>query len=398
MTFITNIITKPSQEQQGSFGRLRVCAPYTIIDTSHLKDINDEQETSSIVGAGTITLNPNSPFVLMNLTGAGTLIKQTRGRGIYQPSKSLLVYLTAVINVGNDATCTSRIGYFDDDDGIYFEYSNGWSIVIRTSSSGVPVNDKIIQANWNFDKMDGTGPSGIVVDSTKVQIYFIDFEWLGVGKVRTGFLIDGIYYFAHIFTNSNTGTLAYMNSPNQPIRYEISSTGGAGSLRKMCAAVVSEGGDPTVGRHYSLNMGITFKTIDAIEKAIIGIRIKASRPKATIRIDSISGISEGKKDCLIQGKIIRDVNPLTANTWISNSTVVEYNIDSTAYSNTGAILVDSNIINLGSGVVSLELTRANNNNILSVNLAGISDTFVVTGIVAGGTDTANIIIGYTELN
>ena len=65
------------------------------------------------------------------------------------------------------------------------------------------LDNKIIQSNWNVDVFNGTGASGITLDFSKSQIFFIDYEWLGTGRVRCGFFIDGIPYYCHAIHNSN---------------------------------------------------------------------------------------------------------------------------------------------------------------------------------------------------
>jgi hypothetical protein len=404
MTFITNVITTPAESQLGAFGRLRTAQPYTMVETSHLKDINSEQETQSITGAGTITLNTNAPLVDMTLTGAGTLVKQTRARGIYQASKSLLVYLTGVLNSGINATgVTSRIGYFDADDGAYFEHQGGTGlfITIRSSGSGSVVNNSISQASWNVDKMDGTGPSGKTIDATKNQIFFLDFEWLGAGMVRSGFIIEGKYCYAHKFFHSNLVNQPYMNSPNQPIRYEISSSGGAGSLKKICGAVVSEGGGPAVGRQYTVNMGITYKSVSSNEKSVLALRMKTGFPKANIRINSIVVGTNNNIAILVTSYILRDVvstTVLPGASWTSASTVVEYDISATSFIKTGSIITQSDIINNKNKRTYINMSNTYND-VLTTNIAGISDLFVVSGIsINNSSCPVSVIINYSEIN
>jgi hypothetical protein len=61
----------------------------------------------------------------------------------------------------------------------------------------------LINHAWNGDKLDGTGASGLTLDLTKPQILWIDFEWLGVGNVRCGFIINGQYIVCHTYQTAN---------------------------------------------------------------------------------------------------------------------------------------------------------------------------------------------------
>jgi len=122
----------------------------------------------------------------------------------------------------NTSGITTRIGYFDNSNGLFFQYdtsSSTISVVLRNTTTDTPIP----QSSWNIDKMDGTGVSGITLNFTKAQLFVIDFEWLSVGRIRFGFYIFGRINYCHQITNLNELTNPYMLSPNLPSRYEISS-------------------------------------------------------------------------------------------------------------------------------------------------------------------------------
>jgi hypothetical protein len=80
---------------------------------------------------------------------------------------------------------------------------------------------KVPQSQWNIDKMDGTGPSGYVINPARMQMVYIDYTWYGAGFIRFGFrAADGNIYYCHKMPNNNTNTEAYMRSGNLPARYE----------------------------------------------------------------------------------------------------------------------------------------------------------------------------------
>jgi hypothetical protein len=71
----------------------------------------------------------------------------------------------------------------------------------------------------------------------------LDLQWLGMGRVRCGFDIDGRFWPAHEFRNANSVTAVYMKTANLPVQYEIVSAAGAvASMKATCSTVVSEGG------------------------------------------------------------------------------------------------------------------------------------------------------------
>ena len=138
-----------------------------------------------------------------------------------------------------DGTGTNNL---TPNNGIFFECDGSLSWNIAKNGS---ITETVTQANWNVDKLDGTGPSGITLEPEATQILIIDYEWLGVGRVRVGFVIDGLIYYVHYFNHANddTFTSVYMSTPNLPLRYTIETDGTeAAELDHICSSVISEGG------------------------------------------------------------------------------------------------------------------------------------------------------------
>lgn len=189
------------------------------------------------------------------------------------------------------------IGQFDDNNGIYFSLESGTLYaVVRTKASGSVVNNKVAQSAWNLDPLDGTGISGITLDISKTQIFVFDYEWLGVGRVRFGFNIDGSTYYCHEFRNSNVLSVVYMSTPNLPLSYEIENTGSgaATSLQHICSTVISEGGWTKNGIIHAISNGTTAVTATTAGTyyALKGVRIKTSHPGETVIPENVSvGIS-----------------------------------------------------------------------------------------------------------
>ena len=140
--------------------------------------------------------------------------------------------LTFVMNTSK-TNLRQRVGYFGSNNGFFLE-QNGTTIqfVKRSSVTGSVVDTPITQSNWNIDKLDGTGPSLLTLDLTSPQILFIDLEWLGVGSVRMGFVINGQFIHCHTFHHANSNTApkgAYMQTACLPIRQEIENTAATAS-------------------------------------------------------------------------------------------------------------------------------------------------------------------------
>jgi hypothetical protein len=148
--------------------------------------------------------------------GVGSVVRQTFRSFPYQPGKGLLVLATFVMDSSSSVNLTQRVGYFNEQNGVFFQRVDGvYSFVLRSYISGAVSDARTVnQSSWNGDKLDGTGASGLTLDPSKAQILWMDFEWLGVGSVRCGFVINGQYVVCHTFTNANEITSVYMTVRN----------------------------------------------------------------------------------------------------------------------------------------------------------------------------------------
>jgi len=269
-----------------AFGRWRVSSPQTIFDSKQIFDKQplfwDDQETTGSGTSSTYNTNQASTTIAVSGATAGTRVRQTFQRFNYQPGKSQQVFITAVVADSSVSGITRRVGQFDDNNGIFFELDGSGDIyaVIRTNTSGSPVDNSVVSSSWNIDPFNGTGPSGVTLDPTKAQIIIIDYEWLGVGRVRMGFVVDGIIYYGHEFLNANNLSLVYMSTPNLPLRFEINNdgSGDAADMTCICASVKSEGGQDEIGALFSDSLGNSFVNANTVGTyyALLGIRLKSA--------------------------------------------------------------------------------------------------------------------------
>lgn len=248
MTYIPNPdVTIRDSANLDAFSRLRVSNPTTLFHAQHQYKALDLWWDSDTTGSGSIAHNANEASADLTVTTASgdEAIYQSLKYFRYQPGKSQQILLTFVFPT-QDANRRVRIGQFNDDNGIFLEDSgSAIRLIRRTKTSGSVVDNAVAQASWNIDVMDGTGPSGKTLDLTKTNILLIDYQWLGVGRVRVGFEIDGVVYYVHEFLNANVLTVPYTQTMNLPIRAEVTNTGVASAgahLAFICASIISEGG------------------------------------------------------------------------------------------------------------------------------------------------------------
>lgn len=235
-----------------AFGRLRTSHPQTIFDSQHEYTGHPLIWESVTSGTGTVTHSATTGEVTVSTggTAAGArAMRRTKVYWRYQPGKSQLVKLTGVpLSAGTHAGASSTsAGYYDDRNGVGFGTdATGNYFFVRSDVSGSVVDTKVYSSSWNIDKFNAKGPSAETLNNAKLQIIVIDLQWLGSGRVRCGFQIDGQTFYAHEFVHANN-TLSdpYMKTANLPLTYEAVNTGGTGanvSIQQICGCIESEGG------------------------------------------------------------------------------------------------------------------------------------------------------------
>lgn len=326
------------------FNRIRVSDPLTISDSKFLYSDTGQLWLSKTngVGASAAYVSTGNTIRLRVGTVSGEYtIRQTRQYHQYIPGKSQLIIATGVIGAPK-SNVTQRMGYFDDNDGIFLEQtSSGIYIVKRTSTSGSPVDTRVLQSGqdgWNLDKLDGSGskdnPSGIGLDLSKDIILVINFQWLGVGEVLVGCNIDGITHWCHKFTAANALVGVYMLTPNLPVRYEIRNTGIADSqtdLYQICSAIISEGGYEASGfEHAVSNAAGSGITVGTTQTCILAIRLKSSfqskANRVTVHIVDYSTMAVGADYGIWIAQFLSSSTNITGGTWTSveADSAVEY--------------------------------------------------------------------------
>lgn len=287
-----------------AFGRWRVSNPTTIFDS---KQIHDKQplfwDDSEVSGSGTTSTwsgDKASTTIGVALNTAGKRVRQTFMRFNYQPGKSQLIFMTGTLSTSGGGTGITRcMGIYDDNNGVFMQDDEGTiKAVIRSSTSGSAVDTKVAQSSWNLDKLDGTGASGVTLDPTKSQITVTDLEWLGVGRVRIGFVIDGLPVYVHEFTHANLSAGVYMSTPNLPLRYEIENdgTGAASGLEHICSSVQSEGGQEKNGILRHKDSGAVSSLASGTTYALIGIRLQSGKLDGVVDMVNISLLASTTND------------------------------------------------------------------------------------------------------
>lgn len=288
-----------------TFNRIRVSEPFTRFDFTFQYDERPQIFTSLTASGGTLTYDSNKKAVILNVTTTtnSEVVYQTRQYFKYFPGKSNLLVFTG--NFKSAATnVVKQYGQFDANNGYFFELNGSTPyVVLRSSITGSVVDTKIAQASWNIDKLNGTGSSGFTLDWSKQQIFVINYQWLGAGKVFYGFDIDGKIYWCHSISNANVLTTLYSQTAQLPIRAAIKNTSATASTMEMtCGAIISEGGSSPLGRKYTVNSGSTPRSFVAIGTRIpvLSIRKKLANLPTEIQLINMFGLFSVNDEFLVE--------------------------------------------------------------------------------------------------
>ena len=382
-----------------AFARLRVSNPVTFFDSALSGERRYDWSSATATG-GTVTFDYNANVRNLNVTaGSGSeVIRESIWCFPYQPGKSLLIMSSFCMSPSKTGL-RQRVGYFDAANGIYFEQTNSTkNMVIRSSSSGSLVEERIAQANWNTDKLNGAGPSGLTLDTSATQVFWTDIEWLGVGTVRTGFIINGEFIICHTFDHANdpTYTTTYMGSATLPCRYEITNTGatsGASTLKQVCTTVISEGGYTMATQVFTAGTGINVKRLATAGTyyPIVSIRLNSTHLNSIVKLHQVDMLSPTVN--YYRWVVLKNAT-LTGATWTSAFATARVDVDTGATAVTGGTEMESGYI------ASRELASLALDNIygqLSRTLAGVSDTFTLA--MAATSNNADVLaqMGWQEI-
>lgn len=286
-----------------AFGRLKVGNPTTIFDAQFTYDLQPllYEEVKDGAGADVThdSTNRRANIVLSATPSGGYSSLRSYEHFRYQPGKSQEVYITFTMGAAvADVYCYA--GLSDGTNGFYFSQKGDGTLEVNIVSGTAVGNQTEAQANWNLDPLDGTGTSGKTLVIGKAQILYIDFQALYTGRVRFGFVIDGVLIFCHEFLNANAFTTPYIQTANLPIAVGMTNLGAGNVTKTMyfnCCSVVSNGGQQET-------VGYEFTTPDTTVTAASGAQthLVSLRPRTTFNsITNRSKVAIIEIDVLVTG-------------------------------------------------------------------------------------------------
>lgn len=380
----------PDSGAVDAFGRQRMSEPYTLFDSTMRYSNRPDQWFETISGSASSTFLSNESSNALTVTTASgdTVLRRTKQRFPYQPGKSLMVMMSFV-GAAPVSGVTQEVGLFDDNNGILVRAS-GTTIqfVVRSFSSGAVVENVINQNSWNIDTL----PS---LDFSKAQIFVTDLEWLGVGRVRCGFVIDGEITYCHEFQHANLISSVYMQTAILPLSYRIQNNSAQSSgrtLKQICCSILSEGGYQPDGAVYSISHDLAAVPNTSGERITAGIRMASGRTGNVILPVRISTTTASSDVVLWRLRL----NPtLSGVTWTAaDNGRGNVEIISSGTTVAGGTVIDSGFVSQGSAnnYAIAESIRLS----LGQNASGVSDTLVLT-VDSSVNAKALGMIGWVEL-
>jgi len=404
MSFIEDVnVQEQDTGNIDAFGRKRVSQVTTQFDMKQLHDQLPLFIDFDSVGTISNTHSTTDANTTLTTSSSGDWIKaQTKQRFNYQSGKSQLMFLTCT-NFELETNVAKKIGYFSsstvspytaDLDGLYFESSGDVSINIWKTGTNIETTK---QSSWNLDTMDGTGVSGITVDWSKNIIFCIDFEWLGVGRVRWGLVIDGLIYYVHESLHANETTGVYMSSPNQPLRWELIQSGaGSGTFKFICGSVNSEGSLNQVGKDGGIGDDGAHLNANNTSTWYYAIGIKLTSTRLDTLIDVLGASLKSDTNDSFEYRIC--MNPTYAGTVTYNS-VTDYSIEYGLGATANTVSAFGSILKAGFGdaktLIDVDLKTALR---LGANIDGTPDELIVMVKPHGSNLDIHRAINWRELS
>lgn len=386
-----NVVSKlPNNYSRGVFGAQRVVTTQNVFESLFSFDkqtsVWDEVLTSG--GTSTFNSNTNSVDMVLPTTSGASVVRQTFRRVRYNPSRAVQLISAGIIGTGKE-NVRKRIGQFDVSDGVFFEQDGlTFYVVRRTSTSGTAVDIRTPQSSWNIDKLDGTGPSGVTIDFSKQQAFFIQYAFQGFADITYGFYLDGQIIYCHREATGNVLSSPFMKTAHLPARVEITNTGTSASSTTFSYnsfTIKNEGEDSDTEGHVRSYSSGGLKTVGTAVTPVISVRLGASFQKAIADILS-TNIHVQTADEVFWSVWL---NPtLTGSTFAITASYT--NLDTAATAMSGGTELISGILsqNNNSAFVSQDLLKLLNS-LIGVSISGTSQ--IITLAARSRIGTADVL-------
>ena len=342
------VIIDDDTVQHTSRNRRKVSTNEVLSFNTYQYDKDNEVWDESTSTGGTATYDEYEGGVIIEVTNTlnSEVIRQTKNVVRYVPGRQNELIFTTRFN-SPTAGILRRVGVYDSNNGCFLEDNGGtYAVCVRRNTAGGVVDNRVTRDNWNYDKLDGTGPSGLILDFTKNQMFTIEYEWFGSGQVEFNVVIDNNKFPMHRFNTGNRENIVWSNTPFVPHRVEMkNTTGGTTGTHQMYQggfAVLTEGTVGPLGRRRNVSYPITGKTLTTanIFYPVLTVRLQTSGLDGVALPFAFQAATLDNTSIFY--RIVRDATLTGASYVTLADTLIEYDISATATS--GGDIIDSGFI------------------------------------------------------
>lgn len=389
-------------KQHTSKNRVKI-SPYEIANFNSYQytkdtDVWDEELT----GTASSTVNTYMGMIEMTVgsTAGDQVVRQTRRVQRYIPGRQNEISMSVIF--GTPATgIRRRYGLFDDYNGAYFEDGGDgtYYVVCRRNTAEGLVEERVARADWNVDKLDGTGPSGITADSTKIHLMVIEYEWYGAGQVEFKFIINNNAYPVHQFNHGNRSSEPWSAPPFLPVRAELTNVAGTAGTHTFYVGSFSsaiEGDVGPLGVESNANSPITGRSMASANTfyPILSIRLKSTRLQGVVLPFDLQAATLDNTQIFYRLTLN---SVLTGASWqpVSDEGFVEYDASATAAAN-GRVLKTGFIGTYQQGM-SIKFDNRSTNQLGRTSMGTVSDILTVEVAAVGANKSAFASINWLEV-
>lgn len=391
--------TTGDTSQLDSFGRMRTSDGKTVLAATFRYDKQPITWSELVASGGSVTHSSNTVSVDLACTTTTNSSAKFASRAYvpYHPGKSQLILISGNFS-GAATNVTKRFGYFDDNNGVFFELSGSTlKVVRRTKTSGSVVDTAVSQSSWNIDKLDGTGTSGLTLDLSKQQLMHIDFTWLGSGRIRYGFNLNGKVVYCHAEVLSNSIATPWSQTANLPVRCEIVNAGStASSMSLTCCSVICEGHNVLDGKLRTVNNGTTSRAFGSAGTVIpvLSLRKQTAYVDVPVEMVDFRAFADSLDDFFVS--IVLN-GTLTGASWSNVDGLCQKDVSATAIS--GGTTLYSTYLSGGASNedVIMSLLEHSEMGLLGRDLSGNSDVISIVATAITSSSTMYSTLNYKEI-
>lgn len=324
-------IPKEVVENYGNIaGVLRVSEVRTLGAYTQWKRRDDLFFDTETGGTGVAVYEQANGGVKMSVSANGDFVIRQSIHSHQYVAGNVQSFDNTVIDLTPIANVIKRFGYYSSStttpfnanlDGMCLETDDA-DIYAKVYKNGVEVFSAK-QSTWD-DPLNGNGRSGITLNPENFNALIGEFLYLGGTVARFGFLINDKPVWFHTFKNSNYKDSTFVLSPNQPLRWEIRSTGGTAEFYHICGEAGRTGTTNIipVSKFYKFDNGDFINANSTATKyALIGCRLNTRHSSVILR--SFKSRALSNDDFIIS--IIR--NPIIAGTAPTFNAVSNFSYD-----------------------------------------------------------------------